>query len=138
MRPFLLLGRRLEVSDEGRRGQLHHLLARGAAHGEVGGDEADAFAAAKLSGELLEHGVRMGRVADLERTVRPLLADTVEDHHSAGALEGHEARKPVDELTRIRERARVEDVVTVEEIESRFSHRSAACAPRRGERPRRH
>ena len=48
MRRFLLLARRLEVADEGGRGELHHLLARRASHREIGGDEADPFPAPKL------------------------------------------------------------------------------------------
>ena len=122
MWPFLLLARRLQVTDEGGRTELHHLLARGAAHGEVGGDEADAFPAAKLGGELLEHRVCVRCIADLERAVRPFFADTVEDHYPTRALEGDEARKLVDQLARIRERAGVEDVVAVEEVERGVSH----------------
>ena len=58
---------RLEVCQEGPRAPLLHLLPGGAAHGRVGGDEADALAPAVLGGQPLEQRVGVLRVAHLER-----------------------------------------------------------------------
>ena len=134
MRPFLLLACGLQVAHESRRAQLHDFLAGGATHGEVGGDEADPFLAPKFSGKPLEQRVRVPGVPDLERPVRPFLPDAVEDDHAAGAPEGNEARKPIDELAWIGERPGVQDVVAVEEVKGRLSHRCAASGPRTAER----
>src|SRR3954451_16333626 len=104
MRPFLLLARRREIANESRGGQLRHLLARGAANGEVRRDEADPLAIAELRGEPLEQGIGVRCVANFERPVGSLLADAVEDDYAARAFERHEARELVDELARVRER----------------------------------
>src|SRR5262249_63493 len=87
-----------------------------------GGDEADAFSRTEVGRELLEQGVRMGRVANFERTVGAFLADTVEDDDAAGPLQRNEARELVDELTRVREGPGVQEVVAVEQIKGRGSH----------------
>ena len=84
----------------------------------------------------------MGGVPHLQRADRAFLAGTVEHDHAPRSSTGDEARERVDEHVAILERARVQEVVAVEEIEGRLSHResSAGAALRRAgrlPRPRR-
>ena len=75
-------------------------------------------------------------VPHLERARTPCPPHAVEDHDAAGAVQRDEAREPVDELARIVERARMQEVVAVEEVQRRLSHRAVA-SPRRGAGQRR-
>ena len=87
-----------------------------------------------LGSQPLEQGVGVLGVADLERAECRVLPHAVEDEHAARAVSGDEARQPVDELARVLERPRVQQVVAVEEVERRLSHRAAA-SPRRAAAP---
>ena len=92
---------------------------------------------AVLGGEPLEQRVGVRREAHLERAALGVVADAVEDDDAARALHRDEARERVDELARRPRTARVEQVVAVEEVERRLSHRAARArlveqhAPRR-------
>ena len=70
-----------------------------------------------LRREALDQGVRLLGEADGQVAVRRVLADAVEHDHAASATHSDEAREAVDQLLTLSERARVEDVVAVEEIE---------------------
>ena len=122
MRAFLLPACRLQLFDEHRGGHLRHLLARGTADCEIGGDETDPLPASEVGGEPLEHGVCMGRKPDFQWPMRPRFADAVEDDDAAGSSQRDKARQLVDQLSRVGEGAGVEEVVTVEQVESRVSH----------------
>jgi len=75
-----------------------------------------------LGREPLEQRVGVGRVAHRERPELELLPDAVEHDDAAGALEGDEARERVGQLTNVRERAGVQQVVTVEQVQRRVGH----------------
>src|SRR6185437_858599 len=127
----------LEVFHEGSRAALLYLLPRRAADRGVRRDEADRLASAVLGGETFEQRVGVLGEANLERAVRSLFADAVEDDHAASALQGDEAGEPVDELARVLERPRVQQVVAVEQVERRLSHAAGAWPRRAAARPRR-
>ena len=132
----LLMARLLQVGDERAGRSLLHLLPRGAADREVRGDEADDLAGAVLGGQPLEHRIGVGRVPNGERPHLRVDPDAVPDEEAAGAAQRHERRQRVGQLALVRVAACVEEVVAVEEVEGRLSHR-AAGAPRRGTGPRR-
>ena len=71
-------------------------------------------------------GVR--RVAHLERATADEVAEAVEDDDPARAANRDVARERVAQLTRVREPAGVQEVVTVEEIE--VSHAGVALRTR--------
>jgi hypothetical protein len=119
-----------EVTEKALRGQLPDLLARDAPDGVVGGDDAYALGEAVLGREPLEKVVGVAREANRERPDVPLLPDPVEDDHSADALSRHVAREQVDEFAAIAERACVEEVVAVEEVEGRVGHANIVPADR--------
>ncbi len=83
----------------------------------------------------------MCREAHLERADRALVADPVEDDHTPCTAGRDEARERVDQLVAITERPGVQQVVAVEEVQRRVSHRAsfAGAVLRRGARrpPRR-
>ena len=114
MRSFLLVVWSLQIANEDGGAHLRHFLARGAANREVGGNEADAFLVPKFRGEPLEHRVRVWRVANFERPVASVFANSVEDDPPAGAFHRNEARELIDQLARAGERAGVKHVVAVE------------------------
>ena len=60
--------------------------------------------------------------AHLERAVRLVRSDAVEDEHTASALQRDEARQRVAQLARVLVAARVKEVVAVEEVQGRFGH----------------
>ncbi len=122
MGAFFLPACRLQLADERCRAHLRHLLTRGSANSEIRGDQADPLAAAKLGREPLEHGVCMRRKPNFERPICPVFADAVEDDDPASASQRDKARELVDQLARVGEGAGVEEVVAVEEVESRVSH----------------
>jgi hypothetical protein len=82
-----------------------------------------------LRRETLEHGVRVCREPDLERTVALLLPHAVEDHDAARATERDEAGERIDQLPPVLEARRAQEVVAVEQVQGGVSHRDAA-APR--------
>src|SRR5207248_9725552 len=90
--------------------------------------------AAVVGGEALEQRVRMWGVAHLERATADEVADAVEDDDAPCPTEGEVARERIPQLLRVREAARVQEVVAVEEVE--VSRHGAVGAPRRGARPR--
>src|SRR5256885_698768 len=123
MRALLAVRDRFHLPDEGRGRALLYLLPRSATHCAVGGDETDDLGAPILGGESLEHRVRVLRVAHLERTVRLVRADAVENEVATRALERDEAGELVAERSQVAVVPGVKKVVTVEEIEGRLSHR---------------
>ena len=122
---LLAVNRRPEVCEKEPRRQLAHFLAGHPAHGVVGRDDAYELVTPILSGKPLQEIVRMSRIADGERPDLPLLAGSVEDRDPARAPLRDEAREGVDEILGARELARVEHVVSVEEVESRIGHCSS-------------
>ena len=72
-----------------------------------------------LRREALEDVVGVRRVADLERPECARVSVTVEDDDAPRSLQRDEAGERVDELTLVRERSRVQDVVAVEEVQHR-------------------
>src|SRR3990172_5618571 len=110
------------VAHEVRRRDLLHLDSGGAAHGGVGGDEADALARPVLGRESLEQRVGVRRVAHGEPAELALLAGPVEADAPACAARRDEARERVGQLAHVREAARVQEVVAVEEVEGRIGH----------------
>src|SRR5262245_33977112 len=114
----VLLG--LEIAQERPRRELAYLLARDAPDDGIRGDEADELRAAVLGGQALEHVVRVVGVADGQRTDVALLPSSVEHDHSPRALRGDVARERVHELPLVGERARMEEVVAVEQVERRI------------------
>ena len=101
MRAFLLPACRLQLFDERRGGHLRHLLARGTADCEIGGDETDPLPASEVGGEPLEHGVCMKRKPDFQWPVRPFFADAVENDDAAGSPQRDKARQLVDQLGKL-------------------------------------
>ena len=103
--------------------ELAHLLARRPPDGVVRRDDADAlgvrFSAASRSRRSSAWAVNR----TCERTDRTLLAGAVEDDDAARPAPGDEAREHVDELVAVGERPCVKQVVAVEEVEGRLSHR---------------
>ena len=113
-----------EVGEEPLRGQLPHLLTGDAAHGVIGGDDADPFREPVLGREPLEQVVRVVREADRERPDVTLLPHPVEDDDAADALSRDVTREEVDELAALSKVSCVEEVVAVEEVEGRVGHRA--------------
>ena len=111
-----------EIGKKRPRRLLAHLLAGGSSHERVGGDDADDLRRAMLGSQSFEHVVGVSCEADGERADLSLLADAVEDHHTASAPARDEAREGVHQLSTVGEVARVDEVVTVEEVQGRISH----------------
>src|SRR5688572_4485222 len=80
----LAMTRLLQVGHERPGRALLHLLARRAANGEVGRDEADDLALTVLGGKPLEHRVRVGGIADGQRSDLGIDADAVPDQEATG------------------------------------------------------
>ena len=70
-----------------------------------------------LGGKTLDDIVGVGRELNRQGPNRPLLPSPVEDDDAARTAQSDVAGEAVDELTAVKEAARVEDVVSVEEIE---------------------
>jgi hypothetical protein len=70
-----------------------------------------------LCGEALDDRVRLRGEPNCQVPVRRVLADAIEDDDAACSAHGDEARQAVDQLLALPERAGVENVVAVEEIE---------------------
>src|SRR5215211_795435 len=131
-RRILSMFDRCQVGRELARAHLCYLHPGRAANGFVGGDEDHLLPIAMLRCETLENGVGVRRVANLERPVPFLGADSVEDDDAARAAQRDVARQHVHELPPVFDPRRVEDVVAVEEIERpvslRASYNSTAAA----------
>src|SRR5438105_5085326 len=112
--------RLLEVCEKGSRALLLHLLPGGAADGRVGGDEQDGLVSPVLCCKPLEQRVGVRGVTDLERTMVPVVARPVEDDDASSPPERDEAGPPVDELARVFELSREEQVVAVEQVQRRL------------------
>src|SRR6185503_3810990 len=110
-------GALVELSQERLRRDPAGFLSGGSTNLAVGRDDPDLLALAVLSGEALDERVRFPREANLQAPVGRVLPDAVEHDDPPCPMHGHEARQPVDQLLALPERARVEDVVAVEEIE---------------------
>jgi len=122
LRPFVPMSRLLEVAEEGLGRKLLHLVPRRAANRCIGRNENDVTAVSMLGRQAFENRVRVLGEANLERTVRLIGSVPVEDEHTARALQRNEAREPIAKLPRVRVVARVQQVVTVEEVQGRFGH----------------
>jgi predicted nucleotidyltransferase len=109
--------RRSELLQEVPRGHMAHLLAGGPANCAIRGDDPDLLAVAMLRGEPLEDVVGVRGIPDLQRPEGAGVAPAVEHDDSARALQRDKAGEGVDELSLIRERSRVQDVVSVEEVQ---------------------
>ena len=96
---------------------MAHLLAGGPADGAIRGDDPDLLAVPMLGGKPLQDVVCVRRIPDLQRPEGARVSVPVEDDDSARPLQGDEAGERVDELSLIRERPRVQDVVSVEEVQ---------------------
>jgi hypothetical protein len=129
--------RPLEIAEERPRADLHHLLPGRTANRRVRGDEADAIGRPVLRREPLEQCVRVRRVADVERPVVLVGARPVKDEDATGALDRDEAGERVAQLAQIREPARVQQVVAVEQVQGRVRRRAASAPRRAAARPRR-
>src|SRR4051812_16960353 len=106
-----------ELAQEGLRRDPPRLLARGPTDGSVRRDDPHLLLPAVLRREALDEGVRVRVEPDLEGAIRGLVADSVEDDDAPSPAERDEARQAIDELVPITVRARVQDVVAVEEVE---------------------
>ena len=106
-----------ELGGERGRGDLRHLHARGVLQGRVARHEDDVVSLSVLRREPLEHRVRVRRVPHFERTAADDVAETVEHDDPARASHGDVTRERVAQLACVGEPARVEEVVTIEEIE---------------------
>ncbi len=104
------------------------------AHRGVGRDEAHALRLSVLGRQPLEQCVRVWGKPNLQCAKALVDARSIEDDHTAGAFQRDEAREHVHELPALAEPRRVEDVVSVEEVERRLRH-AAVSAPRRARPP---
>ena len=111
------LGALVEIPQEVLRRDPAGFLSGGSADFTIGGDHPDLLLRAVLGGEALDERVRLRGEANSQLPVGRVLADAVEDDHPTCAAHCDEARQTVDQLLALPERARVEDVVAVEEIE---------------------
>ena len=107
----------IEIPQEVLRRDPAGFLSRGSADLTIGGDHPHLLLPAVLGGEALDERVRLLGEADGQVAVGRVLADAVEDDHAACTADCDEARQAVDQLIALPERACVEDVVPVEEIE---------------------
>ena len=114
---------RFEVAEECLRRPCLDETSRRCPHGRVGRDDTHALARAVLAREPLDQRVGVLRKTHVEGTARLVLPHSVEDEHAACSLRRDPARERVAQLARIREAAGVQQVVPVEEIESRVGHR---------------
>ena len=132
--PLLLCDDRLQVAEEGQRGERSHLLSGRAATRYPrrpgrrapcpGAPRQDARAACPRSRRSEPRAGRYARPAPEPSKTRI----------AARALVRDEARQLVDQLARILEAPRVKEVVAVEQVERRLRH--AAASLRRGARRR--
>src|SRR5215211_4804271 len=83
-----------------------------------------------LGRQTLEHRVRVRRPPHLERAHHLVRSCSVEDDYAAGATNRHEARERVAKLAHVREAARVQQVVTVEQVQRRVGQSARAYADR--------
>jgi Nucleotidyltransferase domain len=111
------LGALVEIPQEALRRHPAGFLSGSSTDFAIGGDHPDLLPSSVLGGEPLDYRVRLRGEANRQVPVRRVLADAVEDDHPACAAHRNEARQAVDQLLTFPERARVEDVVAVEEIE---------------------
>jgi hypothetical protein len=111
------LGALVEIPQEVLRRDPAGFLSGSSADLTIGRDHPDLLLATVLGCEALDERVRVLGEADGQVPVRRVLVDAVEDDHAACAAQRDEARQEVDQLIALPERARVQDVVAVEEIE---------------------
>lgn len=107
----------LELAEETLSGHVRDLLAGRLPDRPVRRDDHNPLAPPVLRRQALDDVVRVGCVADLERAVSLVRTLSVEDDDAARALEGDEARQPIDERAAVGKRPRVQDVGPVEEVE---------------------
>ena len=110
-------GALVEIPQEGLRRNPAGFLSGRSADLTVGRDDPDLLLPAVLRREALDERVGLFGEADLQPAVGGVVAGTVEDDDPAGAAHGDEAREPVGQLHPVTKRARVKDVVAVEEVE---------------------
>src|SRR5215213_6217561 len=134
---LLLVPRLLQVGEEGSGRALLHLLPGRTEDREVGRDQADDLAVAVLSGEALEQRVRVQSVPDRERPQLGIAAGSVPDEEAPRTTHGDEGGERVRQLALVGVAAGVEEVVPVEEVQRRLSHRGAAAPRTGGARPQR-
>ena len=122
-----------------RRGTIRRIASgppgRTCPDGEVRGDEADDLVSRCSAASRSSTRPRAPRTGSKRADLR-VDPDAVPDEHAACAAHGDEGREHVRELALAVEGARVEQVVPVEEVQRRVSHRASA-APRRGAGQRR-
>ena len=111
------LGALVEIPQEALRRHPAGFLSGSSTDFTIGGDHPDLLLSSVLGGEALDDRVRLRGEANRQVPVRRVLADAVEDDDAACAAHCDEARQAVDQLLALPERARVENVVAVEEIE---------------------
>jgi hypothetical protein len=111
------LGALVEIPQEGLRRDPAGFLSGSSSNLTIGRDHPNLLLAAMLGGEALDECICVLGEADGQVTIRCVLADAVEDDDAMCAAQRDEARQAVDQLIALPERARVEDVVAVEEIE---------------------
>jgi hypothetical protein len=110
-------GALVEIPQEVLRRHPAGFLSGGSADLTIGGDHPDLLLRTVLGGEALDECVRLRGEANGQVPAGGVLADTVEDDYPPCAAHCDEARQAVDQLLALPERARVEDVVAVEQIE---------------------
>jgi hypothetical protein len=111
------LGALVEIPQEVLRRNPAGFLSGSSANLTIGGDHPDLLLPTVLGSKTLDECVRVLGEADGQVTIRCVLPDAVEDDHAMCAAQRDEARQTVDQLIALPERARVENVVAVEEID---------------------
>jgi hypothetical protein len=106
-----------ELAEEVLRRDSARLLPSRRADGSIRGDDDDGLAASVVGSEAFEHVVRVVGEAHFERADRAVVPHAVEDDDAPRTGERDVTRQAVDELAAVPEASRVEDVVSVEEIE---------------------
>jgi hypothetical protein len=109
-----------QLDEERPRRTVSYLLTACPPDGRVAGHEQYRLVRAVLGREALQHRVRIRCERDGQRAEPAVRADAVEHDDTARAVHRDEARQEVDELIAIAERARVEEVRPVEQIEGRL------------------
>src|SRR4029079_15807449 len=99
-----------ELGEEACRGALSDLLPTRTADRGIRRHEQHGLGVPVPRGESLEHGVGVAGGADVEGAHRASRARAVEDHYTARAAYGHEARQIVDERVPVGVAARVEEI----------------------------
>jgi predicted nucleotidyltransferase len=106
-----------ELAEERLRRDAARFLPGRRSHGPIGGDDRHGLTAAVLGCETLKQIVRVLGEAHLERADGRALAEPVEDDDAARSLQRDVAGQTVGQLPPVAKAARVEQVVSVEEVE---------------------